>query len=327
MSARAAEGRSRRAALVLGEPLDGTASRRARARKVRVEARLRALFRASRHALLVVDPQSFLVVDVNPSARRALDAARLRVHGTPVSAWLGDELTRALREATHNVVERHDRTTHGDRHLVGITASRLPFPQRAFWVVRIADGEPLTPEGSEASRRALDRLPEGLVVTDPQGRVGYANDAFVALAELSDASELVGQAVDTWLGRGRVELAAWVERLRAGETIRQEPSVVRGERGARTAVDVSAVGVDDALGFLVASHALPDVDPAPLLGATLTTPLDPARAAHYVEIAAATEAERSHGSPRDRRAALVERARASLASVLAHAPDDDGAAS
>ncbi len=327
MSARAAEGRARRTALVLGEPVDGTAARRARARNVRVEARLRALFRASRHALLVVDPQSFLVVDVNPSARRALDAARLRVHGTPVATWLGDELTRALREATQNVVEREDVTTHGARHRVGITASRLLFPRRAFWLVRIAVGDALAPDGVEASRRALDRLPEGLVVTDPQGRVGYANDAFVALAELSDASELVGHAVDDWLGRTGAELRAWLERLRAGDTIRQESSVVRGERGARTAVDVSAVGVDDALGFLVASHALPDVDPAPLLGATLSAPLDPACAAHCVELAAATQGERIHASRADARAALVERARATFASVLAHASDDDGAAS
>jgi hypothetical protein len=165
------------------------------------------------------------------------------------------------------------------------------------------------------------------VVTDPQGRVGYANDAFVALAELSDASELVGHAVDDWLGRTGGELRAWLERLRAGDTIRQESSVVRGERGARTAVDVSAVGVDDALGFLVASHALPDVDPAPLLGATLSAPLDPARAAHCVELAAATQGERIHASRADARAALVERARATFASVLAHASDDDGAAS
>jgi PAS domain-containing protein len=56
--------------------------------------------------------------------------------------------------------------------------------------------------------------PDGLVFTDPQGRILSANRAFATLAQLSAEDQARGEMLDRWLGRTGVELGVLISNLR-----------------------------------------------------------------------------------------------------------------
>jgi transcriptional regulator PpsR len=113
--------------------------------------------------------------------------------------------------------------------------------------------------------------PDGLVFTDPQGRILSANRAFATLAQLSGEDQARGEMLDRWLGRTGVELGVLISNLRQRGSVGLFTTGLRGEYGAVLEVEISAsqVGGGDmpALAFAVRDvgrrlQAVPD-DRAP----------------------------------------------------------------
>jgi transcriptional regulator PpsR len=80
-----------------------------------------------------------------------------------------------------------------------------------------------------------------MVVTDREVRVVSANSAFAEMAQLTNPEQANGKALERWLGRPGIDLNVLVAKLRQNETVRMFATVLRGEHGAVTDVEVSAV--------------------------------------------------------------------------------------
>ena len=97
--------------------------------------------------------------------------------------------------------------------------------------------------------------PDGLVVTDLDGRVLAANAEFVTLCQMTGADQMRGQSLDRWLGRTGVDLGVLVSNLRQRSAVKLFATTLRGEFGVSTDVEISAVMVAQAdpplLGFAV----------------------------------------------------------------------------
>ncbi len=100
--------------------------------------------------------------------------------------------------------------------------------------------------------RYFDQAPDGLVITQTDGRIVKSNAAFLEMAELSSAEQTRGEPLDRWLGRAGVDFSVALANLRQNASIKLFATAMRGEYGAMVEVEVSAVSLaegNDRTGF------------------------------------------------------------------------------
>ena len=98
----------------------------------------------------------------------------------------------------------------------------------------------------------FDAAPDGLVITDFDGRIVRANPAFIEMAQLGSAEQVRGELLDRWLGRAGIDFGVALANLRQSGSIRLFATTLRGEHGTAADVEVSAVSLADGhhkLGF------------------------------------------------------------------------------
>ena len=101
----------------------------------------------------------------------------------------------------------------------------------------------------------FDAAPDGLVITEFDGRIVKANTAFIEMAQLGSAEQARGELLDRWLGRAGVDFDVALANLRQSGSIKLFSTALRGEHGATADVEVSAVSLAD--GFRSKASALP----------------------------------------------------------------------
>jgi len=236
------------------------------------ETRYRLLFQLASEAVLIINAGTMKVVESNPAATRLLNEAGKR--GAPRVFPYGFD-AEGLRAVTQQVTAvktagRADdvvvRGADGKQRLV-VSVSLFRHETETFILARLTplQGDPraalVTPAQSRLLR-VVDRLPEGIVVTDVQGRVLTANLAFLDLTQLGSEEQARGEPLSRWLGRPGVDLEVLLSNLRQHGSVRLFSTVLRGQYGSTTRVEISAVAVPEGeppcLGFTVrnASHEL-----------------------------------------------------------------------
>ena len=113
----------------------------------------------------------------------------------------------------------------------------------------VAGGEvaAAVPAAQSLVARAVEKAPDGFVVTDPDGRVLLANPAFIELVQLGREEQLRGQSLERWMGRPGVDLSVMLATLRQQGAVRLFATSMRGELGAQAEVEISAVAVPRSL--------------------------------------------------------------------------------
>ena len=98
-------------------------------------------------------------------------------------------------------------------------------------------------------------MPDAFVLTDMQGRILSANQAFSDMLQLPAGEAVQGQSLDRWLGRSSVDLNVLIGNLRQHGVLRLFPTTLRSGYGEPGAVEISAVAVPDGpqpcLGFSI----------------------------------------------------------------------------
>jgi transcriptional regulator PpsR len=143
---------------------------------------------------------------------------------------------------------------------VRVSASLVHQDQNSLFIVRLAsaqvDGQAGLAQAEGAMLLQLARSsPDSLVVTDLDGHVLSANAEFLSLTQVAQEDQLRGQSLDRWLGRSGVDLGVLISNLRQGGAVKLFATTLRGEVGASTEVEISAVMVASAeppfLGFTI----------------------------------------------------------------------------
>jgi transcriptional regulator PpsR len=101
----------------------------------------------------------------------------------------------------------------------------------------------------------VEHLPDGFVVTNAQGRIRSANLAFLDLAEVASEEQVRGEELGRWLGRPGVDFPVLMNNMREHGSVRLFSSLVRGEYGSNTEVEVSGASTpgtgDQWIGFSI----------------------------------------------------------------------------
>jgi transcriptional regulator PpsR len=228
-----------------------------------METRYRALFHAVSEAVLIVDATTLKIVELNPAAARIFGEPARKLNGRA----LPDCFAAASRTALQNLLDavRTARQPEDARLVlagsgaeVGVSASMFRQDSTALMLVRVApppvDVDASAAPTGRAVMAAIDHAPDALVVTDPSGRILYANASFATMTQMDSAEQVEGESLDRWLGRAGVDLGVLIATLRQNDAVRMFPTVLRGRFGGETTVEISAASVpgpNACLGFTV----------------------------------------------------------------------------
>jgi transcriptional regulator PpsR len=91
----------------------------------------------------------------------------------------------------------------------------------------------------------VDSSPDGFVITSLEGRILYANRAFLDGAQLATAELARDQRIDRWLGRPGIDFNLMSNQLREHGSLRSYATALQGELGSRREVEISGVAVPD----------------------------------------------------------------------------------
>lgn len=214
-------------------------------RKVREnEARYRTLFHLSGDAMVVVGEADMKILDANQAAAAFT--------GKPPRKMVGENIAgifeKAAREAA--TAKLQEARISGRAQLFETRLSHQGLPAlatvesyreagRSNLVIRLSQpgqsGEAQIPRGS-----GIDMVPEPAVVTDANGEVLAANEAFLDLVNSPNMSLVLGKRLQNWVGGSSVDLQVLMTRLREEGSIRGFATLVRDEVGVDTSVIVSA---------------------------------------------------------------------------------------
>ena len=177
-----------------------------------LEARHRHLF-DSAEAILVVEADGLRIVDSNPAAASLLSTSSARLNGSPLASVFDAGVVHEIDHLGAAIL----RGGKGDAVRLPATDTR-PAIAVSGWSFR-QDGIVVlllrlalaTARPSRADRDARDDArdelasyavgaPDGVVLTDLNGRILQANAAFVELVQLATERQVRGESLGRWLG-------------------------------------------------------------------------------------------------------------------------------
>lgn len=228
-----------------------------------METRYRALFQVAGEAVLIVESGTGQLEEANPAAV-ALFGAETARPGWLVADGFAPEDVPAVKLMLDGVRATGQNASMsaglpGRAGKVLVCASLFRYEKGAHLLLRVTTSEApgqAAPSGRDSlALKLLDQAPDAFVVTDPEGRVLAVNQAFLALAQLPTELQARGLLLETWLGRTGVDLNVLISNLRQRGAVRLFSTVMRGQSGVVTDVEISAVAVNNGdtpcLGFTI----------------------------------------------------------------------------
>ena len=225
------------------------------------EKRYRVLFTLAAEGILIIDADSRRVMEANPAAGEMLDRAAGKMVGrtfprgfTDTSEDAIDTLLNQVRVAgsADDIVVR---TLTSDKSF-NFGATLLKREEGTFFLARISPTQ--TGDTPPASRALLDvvkRSPDAFVVTDPNGLILTANDAFLELCQVGSEQQVQQQPLERWIGRIGVDVEMLRKNLMQRSQVRQFATTLKPEFEEPIDIEMSGVAALDAdvpcLGFVI----------------------------------------------------------------------------
>ncbi len=222
------------------------------ARLRHAETRYRLLFQSSAEPILILDAATLKVAEANPAAQALFGDAGRRL----VGRGIGPAFDRAGGDAVQSLLQTVRVSGRGDTvraRLAGaqmeaaVSATLFREGGSALLLLRIdaAGGAP-SAEAARAGHPFLELMqavPDGFVAIGADGRILAANAAFLDLAQLASEDQARGEHLDRWLGREGLNVDVLIANLRQRGTVRLFATVMRGEHGAATDVEISGAAI------------------------------------------------------------------------------------
>jgi transcriptional regulator PpsR len=223
------------------------------ARMRHIETRYRILFQMTPEPVLIVEAGSQKIIEANPAAR-ALLGPKGKVIGLALHELTDPETASAIDLMMANIRA----SGRADDVPFRLACSTVPMNASAFLfrqgnaqlvLLRLANAagpdnpDRLLTDSKATLLKLVERVPDGFVVTDHDGVIMAANDAFLEMTQLHGEGQAKGQSLDRWLGRPGVDLGVLLNNLRQHGAVRLFSTQLRDEFGAELDVEISAGAV------------------------------------------------------------------------------------
>ncbi|EXJ15531.1 transcriptional regulator PpsR [Imhoffiella purpurea] len=247
-----------------------------------VETRYRLLFRSSTDAVLLLRANTLSIADLNPVAAAALALPSIRpstLSGRELLPLLPEDERNLFQSMLAQVAEQGTAPSiivHLGAGAIAwaVRASLLSSESGAVYLLQLtpAQAVPSPAISGDAPSAALliERMPDGFVVTDRAGSIQRANRGCLDLIQMPTERSVIHQTLGRWLGRPGADLTVLLANVQRLGTVRLFSTVIHGELGTETDVEISATGNLDAdpeyIGVLIRD-----------VGRRLPTPAEPCR--------------------------------------------------
>lgn len=218
------------------------------------ETRYRILLQVASEAILIVDARSRKVVESNTAAANVLGKPAKRLNGTTFEELFDEQelpkldgLFNALRGAgrSDDVAVNFSDTQQGIVSAVVFREENTTYYLIRLIVLAAGANGVVIPKSQSKVVKIIADLPDGFVVTDMDRRILTANAAFLDMAQLGSEEQARGEPIDIWLGRPGVDTSLLLNGIKEHGSVRQFPTIMRGQFGTSEDVEVSAVSVPD----------------------------------------------------------------------------------
>lgn len=216
-----------------------------------LETRYRVLFEMASEAVIVLDANTFKVIEANPRAADLLGDSVKKLSGRLLMDYLtkGDRIqVQSLLSKvayTSTVAELNTSILSGQE----VYLSAAPFRnenQSLILVTLKRSGELVDRHDSNAQSlviRALEKAPDGFIVTNSAGKILTANQAFLRLIMSDKLEQILNEPLDRWLERSSVDLRVMLSNLHEKGSIKLFATSIRDSFGTLHPVEISAVSV------------------------------------------------------------------------------------
>ncbi|MFZ4406014.1 MAG: transcriptional regulator PpsR [Paracraurococcus sp.] len=234
------------------------------------ETRYRMLFQLWSDPVLILDGTAQKVTETNQAADRLLGRTPRRPAGREFLEIFDPkgrdsvELLLAGVRATGRADEVRAILEEDGKDII---VSASPFRQESTTYLLVRLGIPtgdanaiVLPKAKTKLLKLVENVPDAFVVTGQDGRIMTANAAFLDMAQLANEEQALGEPLERWLGQPGVELEVLTASLRQRGPVRLFATTMRGEYGASTEVEISAVSVMNGVGPCY-GFAIRDVGP------------------------------------------------------------------
>jgi transcriptional regulator PpsR len=226
-------------------------------------SRNRHLFQTASDGVLIVEAGSLKVLEANPSALALFGERAGKLVGSVFPTGL-DESGIARVRGMLGTVQTTGKAEEVRAALGGVelnvAASMFRQEVGSLLVVRLVREQRAAPAAALPSAQAVllklvQSAPDCVVITDVEGQIVSANEAFLELVHLTAEPQVRGESLGRWLGRTGVELNVLITTLRQRGSIRLFPTSLRDDHGSTTDIEISATlaheGDSTYLGFTI----------------------------------------------------------------------------
>jgi transcriptional regulator PpsR len=216
-----------------------------------LETRYRVLFEMASEAVIVLDANTFKVIEANPRTADLLGDSVKKLSGRLLMDYLtkGDRIqVQSLLSKvayTSTVAELNTSILSGQE----VYLSAAPFRnenQSLILVTLKRSGELVDRHDSNAQSlviQALENAPDGFIVTNSAGKILTANQAFLRLIMSDKLEQILNEPLDRWLERSSVDLRVMLSNLHEKGSIKLFATSIRDSFGTLHPVEISAVSV------------------------------------------------------------------------------------
>lgn len=229
------------------------------------ETRYRLLLQSIGDAVLTVDTSTQKVVEINPAAARLFGEEAKRLTGRTFDEFFSAQTGRLVGEWLSGLrtsgraepLRVRPSNAKRDFRLNGILFRQENASHALLRLEPLGETPALgsVPLGPGTLAEVALQLPDAIVVTTPDGRIVTNNRAFLDLVQLATDEQARNETLEKWLGRPGVDLGVLVANLKQHGSVRLFATTMRGEYGAVTDVEISAVaineGAEPCLGFSI----------------------------------------------------------------------------
>ncbi len=230
------------------------------------ESRYRLLFQVATDAVMVVDAQTFEILEANQAASDLFEMSLEQILGRPAAFGFErhsraniDELLTASRTSKQPAEIRARMRGKITTTSVAATPFRADGAMRLLVRVRTMDMPGAGAELSTTLARLVDSASDGVVVTDSSGRVMVANPAFLKLVKMNTEAAAKGRPLMDWIGMSDDQFATLLGQVRGQGIARRLSTRLLAHDAQITQVEISAAllteGDQECIGFTI--HVAP----------------------------------------------------------------------
>lgn len=212
-----------------------------------IETCYRVVIEASETPLVLVEPDTGRIRDINSAAALILGSKRDALTGSNfVQAFEGQRrgfIDQLRSAAASEDVTGSEAVVRRNGRLVRLLPDFFRASGEVMMLCRMAvveDEEASRPESAQSLLALFEASSDAIVLTDANGVIRDANEGFLVLSDAAQLRDVQGRSVADFLSRGSVDLKLILDNTRKTGRMRSYSAQFQSIVGTRASVDISA---------------------------------------------------------------------------------------